>query len=324
MTISIADIKAGETLPYDLYLYMERNQKLILYRKKNQQFEEDKLKYFQNLKMKNFYIKKEDQEAYAKHTAENLVNIMDDEGLSEEEKTEQLKEATKELLGDMFSSDEPNEEVQNNMQSIVKNIVTTVSKDSKIAEMYEKLQSMISDDGSTFSHSLNVSTYSVMFAFAIGIARSQDVSNLGIASILHDVYLATLPKGLIDKYRDGEELNTAELMKIRKHPNGAEDIIKQKYKDFNPQIIWIIRQHHEQPDGLGYPLGLKSENISVLSKVLAIADLYDNTVRISKVKKLNPSPSEIFSIMKSKWKEEKQIFEMSIFSELVNSIGVQI
>jgi len=319
--ISLSDLRPDDILSFDVYLFMERNQKLILYRKKNQEFEETKLKYFEKMKIKTFFIKEEDRELYQKYLSQAFTGILTNEDMPEEEKQESLKKASKKVLDDLFNKDEgENEGIDSNVQAIVKEIVTSVSKEIKMGEVYEKLTAMITDEDNTFSHSLNVSSYSVLFAFALGVVSSTDISNIGIAGVLHDIYLASLPTDLVERYRNGDELNTAEMLKIRRHPHGAEEIIRKRYKNFNEQIIWIIRQHHEQPDGLGYPLGLKSENISYLAKILSIANTFDNTVYIYKRKGTPPTPPEIFDLMKQKWKQENQIFDMDIFDELMKVI----
>lgn len=40
-------------------------------------------------------------------------------------------------------------------------------------------------------------------------------------------------------------------------------------------VAELIRQHHERWDGLGYPHGLRGEEIHILSRILTIADAYD-------------------------------------------------
>ena len=43
-------------------------------------------------------------------------------------------------------------------------------------------------------------------------------------------------------------------------------------------ILEIIKYHHEQYDGNGYPFGLKGEEIPIASRIIAVADAYDGLI----------------------------------------------
>jgi HD-GYP domain-containing protein (c-di-GMP phosphodiesterase class II) len=99
---------------------------------------------------------------------------------------------------------------------------------------------------------------------------AEDIKTLWDASMLHDIgKIAILHDIFIKQGKISEE----EKYVIRNHPVIGESIVLhlQKYK----HLLDPIRHHHEQLDGSGYPDGLKNGEISTITSILAIADLFD-------------------------------------------------
>jgi len=99
---------------------------------------------------------------------------------------------------------------------------------------------------------------------------AEDIKTLRDASMLHDIgKIATMHDIFIKQGKISEE----EKYVIRNHPVISESIVLhlQTYK----HLLDPIRHHHEQLDGSGYPDGLKNEEISRITSILTIADLFD-------------------------------------------------
>ncbi|MDD5512851.1 MAG: HD domain-containing protein, partial [Candidatus Omnitrophica bacterium] len=60
---------------------------------------------------------------------------------------------------------------------------------------------------------------------------------------------------------------------MKTHPEIGEAILRPI--DFIRDGLEIVKQHHERPDGNGYPLGLKGSEISLLASITAVADTFD-------------------------------------------------
>ncbi len=100
--------------------------------------------------------------------------------------------------------------------------------------------------------------------------NDSDLRNLRIASILHDIGKIGVYHSLLHKT---QKLTEDELLLIRQHPNIGANIIEPI--DLNPNVRYIISQHHERIDSGSYPNGLSDEEISVFFKIVAIAVAYD-------------------------------------------------
>ncbi|MCK4299953.1 MAG: HD domain-containing protein, partial [Planctomycetes bacterium] len=68
-------------------------------------------------------------------------------------------------------------------------------------------------------------------------------------------------------------LDEAEWTVIRSHPVISERIIEPLH--FLEGIKGVVRHHHERWDGTGYPDGLRGEDLSLLTRILGVADAYD-------------------------------------------------
>ena len=82
---------------------------------------------------------------------------------------------------------------------------------------------------------------------------------------------------------------------IVKHPAIGESIIK-PIRSLRP-LCDVVRHHHERLDGSGYPDGLKGDQISLLARILAVADIYDALTTDRPYRK-GSSPQEAKNILR--------------------------
>ena len=107
----------------------------------------------------------------------------------------------------------------------------------------------------------------------------EDLPVLEAAGLLHDIGMVGLPKEIVSKKRI--EMNGDEKKLYISHPVQGEIILKEI--EFLKPISILIRSHHEQVNGRGYPDGLKREEIPLLSMIISGASIYDSLVKKWKV-----------------------------------------
>jgi HD-GYP domain-containing protein (c-di-GMP phosphodiesterase class II) len=122
----------------------------------------------------------------------------------------------------------------------------------------------------TYRHSLNVSIVAGLLGKWLGY-KGQELRDLMLAGLLHDVGKAFIAKSVLDK---PDKLTDAEMDIMRMHSLQGYRLLACS-EDVSPAVKLAILQHHERDDGSGYPLGLQSANIGEFAKIIAIADLYD-------------------------------------------------
>jgi len=107
----------------------------------------------------------------------------------------------------------------------------------------------------------------------------EDLPVLEAAGLLHDIGMVGLPKEIVLKRRT--EMNGDEKKLYMSHPIQGELILNEI--EFLKPISILIRSHHEQVNGRGYPDGLKGDEIPLLSRIISAASIYDSLVKKWKV-----------------------------------------
>lgn len=124
-------------------------------------------------------------------------------------------------------------------------------------------------DEYTKDHSSSVSRYSVALARAINLPE-KEVERIKLGALLHDIGKIGIPENVLTK---PSRLTDEEFKIIQQHPS----IGVQKILEPNPllhDLIPIVKYHHEQWNGKGYPCQLKGEEIPLAARIVAIADTY--------------------------------------------------
>ncbi len=99
------------------------------------------------------------------------------------------------------------------------------------------------------------------------------------AGMLHDVGLIGLPDSLVEK--SPQEMNGDEKKLYYSHPERGEMILNQI--DLLKPVATLVRLHHEQPNGRGFPDALSKDQIPIGALVVSAASLYDNLVHQHKL-----------------------------------------
>jgi putative two-component system response regulator len=122
----------------------------------------------------------------------------------------------------------------------------------------------------THGHSERVKDYSVRLAARIGLPRDE-WALLSKGALLHDIGKISTPDAILNK---PGPLTREEFAIVKDHTWQGAHIVEPLHsvRDAVPLIRW----HHERQDGKGYPDGLKGEQIPLLVRILAVADVYDS------------------------------------------------
>jgi HD-GYP domain-containing protein (c-di-GMP phosphodiesterase class II) len=125
-------------------------------------------------------------------------------------------------------------------------------------------------DDYTFYHSVNVTVLSLVIGVAMGLSRDK-LYILGLTALLHDIGKVFIPKEILNK---PGALDEKEMEIIRTHSYRGFEYLKET-SEFPATAYVGILHHHEKYDGTGYPLKFKGMQISLIARVISIADVYD-------------------------------------------------
>ena len=125
-------------------------------------------------------------------------------------------------------------------------------------------------DEVTHGHIRRVQAGAVALARELAIADEPTLQALEAAALLHDTGKIAVPEHILNK---PGKLTPAEFEKMKLHaPIGAEILSS---IDFPYPVVPIVRHHHENWDGTGYPDGLKGTDIPMGARILSVVDCFD-------------------------------------------------
>lgn len=124
-------------------------------------------------------------------------------------------------------------------------------------------------DSYTRGHCERVARYALMMADTLRLPEVMK-KDIRCGSWLHDCGKIGIPESILNAARklDGEE-----FAMIRLHPDWGAEVARKAR--MSPTVVNIIRYHHEQYDGGGYPSRFSGRDIPVEARIVAIADTYD-------------------------------------------------
>jgi len=98
----------------------------------------------------------------------------------------------------------------------------------------------------------------------------KEINELKTVGLLHDIGKVAIEEAILNK---SGKLSDEEWLEIRRHPEIGYRILS-SVKDMGDLAEYVLA-HHERWDGLGYPRGLKGEEIPLQARIIALADAYD-------------------------------------------------
>lgn len=124
-------------------------------------------------------------------------------------------------------------------------------------------------DLETFRHVDRVAAFAYAIGRDLGFSAPR-LRDLVMAGQMHDVGKIGLPSYILTK---PGKLDEHEWARIKEHPGKGQEIIHH-IRDIS-SLGAIVRHHHEQYDGSGYPDGLAGEQIPLESRIISVADTFD-------------------------------------------------
>lgn len=124
-------------------------------------------------------------------------------------------------------------------------------------------------DSDTDIHNYRVTIYSVNLAESLGLS-TQVIHALIKGAFLHDIGKIGISDQILLK---SGSLTQEERNTMKHHVDHGLDIIK--HSDWLKDAADVVQYHHEQFNGNGYPCGLAGEEIPIIARIFAVADVFD-------------------------------------------------
>ena len=125
-------------------------------------------------------------------------------------------------------------------------------------------------DGVTHGHIRRVQSTAIGLAKRLGVDDPQQLRAIEAAALLHDIGKLAIPEHILNK---PGRLTPAEFERMKSHARIGAEILSEV--DFPYPVVPIVRHHHENWDGTGYPDALLGDAIPVGARILAVVDCFD-------------------------------------------------
>ena len=149
-------------------------------------------------------------------------------------------------------------------------------------------------DQITHGHIRRVQVYAVELAKRLGVTDRHQLHAIEAAALLHDMGKLAIPEHILNK---PGKLTTAEFEKMKRHADIGADLLSSI--KFPYPVVPIVRHHHENWDGRGYPTGISKTDIPLGARILSVVDCFD-ALNSDRPYRPRLSPEESFEILRER------------------------
>ena len=125
-------------------------------------------------------------------------------------------------------------------------------------------------DQVTHGHIRRVQIYASGLGREMGMTSDDEIQAIGAAALLHDMGKLAIPEHILNK---PGKLTPTEFEKMKQHARIGAEILSAI--DFPYPVVPVVRHHHENWDGTGYPDGIAGTDIPLGARILSVVDCFD-------------------------------------------------
>jgi putative nucleotidyltransferase with HDIG domain len=122
--------------------------------------------------------------------------------------------------------------------------------------------------GCTGEHAEAVSRLAVEIGIRLGLSDAE-LADIELGGLLHDVGKLEVPEAILAK---PSSLDDVEWHAMRRHAESGERLLHRRA--VQPDVLAVVRWHHERWDGNGYPDGKRGAEIPLPARIVAVADAF--------------------------------------------------
>ncbi len=266
VAIPIKNMRTDAILDAELFIKIGYNQ-YVKYRERNFEFNWNIRKRLRENRHTHVFVKIDDMKSLDNYLEENLKNTLNDQKIDLHEKTELLYETTTYLVRGLLENPSSKDGVKQSRR-IVESTAEFILSSSEVLSHHLELSSV---DYYTYTHSVDVMTYSILLGKRMGIKEGSEINNLGHGALLHDIGKMYVDPLITQK---NGSLTEEEFTEMKKHPVYGYNVLK-KTDELSDGVLNIVLHHHEDLLGTGYPDGIDADEIGLDVRIVTVSDIFD-------------------------------------------------
>ncbi len=267
--IRVSTLRGDQKIDFNLFIKIGGKQ--VLYIRRGDSFEGERLEKLRNKKLKKMFIIEEDELNYRNYISKNLEMAFDPKTKkSLKDRCEIIQGSQQGNAEALMENPEDKTQFQITRFGINKYIDFILNQGDAFKAMLDSSK----NETGLASHCLNVSTISIALAHRLGITNARDIEHLALGALIHDIGLMHID---VDLNTPLHSLTPEQLKIYKTHPDVGTDKVN-GLEHIEQPVLKIICEHEETIDGSGYPRGLREFALHPLSVIVGSANRFDRLV----------------------------------------------
>lgn len=262
--IAIDDFVSGQEIKFDVYIRLSE----IKYVKIAHQGENIPMERIHAYKEKNIqylYMTKEAFQQYLGFNLQLAPLVLKSKSLSIEKKVSFLKH-TSDVMLEHLHLNGVNKESFQAAKTVIESTTSLLTDNESTMDLLTHLNSHADF---LYAHALGVSMYGVMIAKKMKWITPSNIYKVAMGGLMHDIGKKEIDRDILLKKR--KDLTSAEIKIYESHPYRGMEILSGIH-GVPTDVLQIVAQHHENCQGLGFPLRVPKNRIHPMAKVIAVAN----------------------------------------------------
>lgn len=257
------------------------------------------------------YIRMSDQDRFRAQLDAEVQVTAGDPRVAIPAKATIVYETGVELINSLLG-DADLEHIADRVRVLSRSIATVVLNDPAA---FSHLFTASHHDFYTATHLVNVATYMVPLAYALGYRAADELNLICQAGLLHDIGKLYVPENVLNK---PEQLSEEDWWLLERHPEMGYNHLR-SYTGIDSAIARVAYEHHERLDGSGYPRNLRGDEMHPYSRLCAVIDAFDAMTALRPFKKRALTTVEAMHIIRQ---ETPHCFDPEVVEAWAALLGV--
>lgn len=275
VSIRVSTLRGDQKIDFNAYVKI--NEKMILYLRRGDSFEGDRLKRLKDKKLRKMYILTDEENSYRSYLKKNIETAYDNSSNKDIQTRAEIIQGSQQSNAEEVFENPDNVESYNYAKDAAGKYVNFIMSN---AQAMSSIMNIENTDKNIAHHGVTVATLSIALAQKLGINDTKKTQLLTLGAILHDYGHHNSPLNL-NQPLDTMSAEDKDLWS--KHPTEGAAKVQDK-KHFDQTVINIIAQHEETINGAG-PKGLREKDQDPLAIIVSSANAMDRLITFEGIPK---------------------------------------
>lgn len=268
VSVRVSTLRGDQKIDFNIYIKI--NDKMVLYIRRGDSFEGDRLQRLKSKNLRKLYITHDEELRYRSYLQQNIEMAYDHNSTKDIQTRAEVVQGAQETNAEELFENPADVEVYNRAKDSAAKYVQFLLGHSKAVGA---IMNIVNSDQSIAHHGVNVATLSVALAYKLGLVDPKQIQLMTLGALIHDYGHFNSPIQINKPLKD---FTPEEMAVYLQHPTlGAERIREQKH--FDQLVINIVAQHEEKANGLG-PLKMMLNQQDPLITIVSSANAMDRLI----------------------------------------------